>query len=157
MNKSKLTVEIEKSLVRKTKKKKGLYGALEATIGFSDKGKDYERCDYMTFDSSNEICCYEIKVSIEDLKSHAKKTFIGNRNYLVMPKSMYKKLKDKRSDLIHTGMVGIIVFDERSKQLSVKRRCSLHSMNISTKVQCLEAIARAGCRDAAKYYLTGEK
>ncbi|MBD5316582.1 MAG: MmcB family DNA repair protein [Bacteroides sp.] len=156
MNKSKLTVEIEKALVRKTKKKKGLYGALEATIGFSDKGRDYERCDYMTFDSSNEICCYEIKVSKEDLQSQAKKTFIGNRNYLVIDRYTYDELKENHPELLPKGMVGIMVYDIASHKLTVKKRCSLHSMNISTKVQCLEAIARAGCRDAAKYYLTGE-
>lgn len=153
MTKTRLTIEIEKALVQKTKKKKGLYGALEVTIGYSEYRKDYERCDYMTFDSSNEICCYEIKVSIEDLQSQAKKTFIGNRNYLVMPKSMYEELKEKKPELLHTGLVGIMVFDKNANNLMVKRRCSLHSMNISTKVQWLEGIARAGCRDARKYYL----
>lgn len=153
MSKTKLTVEIEKALVKKTKEKKGLYGALEVTIGYSEFRRDYERCDYMTFDSSNEICCYEIKVSIEDLQSHAKKTFVGNRNYLVMPKSMYKELKEKKPNLLRTGMIGIMTFDKNTYELKVQRRCSLHSMNISTKVQCLEGIARAGCRDASKYYL----
>ena len=63
-------------------------------------------------------------------------------------------MKEKKPELLPTGGVGIMGFDENANNLMVKRRCSLHSMNISTKVQCLEGIARAGCRDATKYYLS---
>ena len=41
---------------------------------------------------------YELKVSVNDFRSKAKKSFQGNYNYFVMPKEIYEKVKDEIAD-----------------------------------------------------------
>ena len=43
----------------------------------------------------NIINCYEIKQSVQDFKSKNKLSFFGNKNYFVMPYSLYEKVKDE--------------------------------------------------------------
>ena len=43
-------------------------------------------------DSKGTIRCYELKVTKQDLKSHAKKSWYGNYNYLVVTDSLYEKI-----------------------------------------------------------------
>lgn len=49
----------------------------------------------MTYDTKGIWRCYEIKVSVSDFKSKAKKTFCGHFNYYVMTKELYEKVKDE--------------------------------------------------------------
>lgn len=43
-------------------------------------------------DSKGIIRCYELKVTKQDLKSHAMKSWYGNYNYLVVTDSLYEKI-----------------------------------------------------------------
>lgn len=145
--KTELTKKIEMALIQATRTKKGVYGALEVTPTNTSYGAGYERCDYVTFSSNSEIICYEIKVSMSDFKSKNKQTYLGDKNYLVVPKELVDKIKG--SGLLRGG-IGVISYD--NYQLKVEKRCSRKNVNISERVALLEGIARAACRDLEKKF-----
>lgn len=102
MTKTKLTKEIEQALVNKAMSGnfKNTYGALEVPCG-QWLGKGHQNIDFATYaPATQEIVCYEIKVTMSDFNSHASLSFYGNKNYLVMPydhRSKFVKLL-KRND-----------------------------------------------------------
>ena len=89
MAKTAKTLELEKSIYNLTRKQ-GVFGCYEVTIGWFG----HERVDYITMDTKNIFRCYEIKVSKADFYSKAKKTFLGDYNYYVIPDELYEKVKD---------------------------------------------------------------
>ena len=91
MPKRKDTKEIE-ALLEKIAGEKRLYGCEEVTIGFHNADKGNEICDYVLMDAKGIVKCYEIKVTVSDLKSHAKKSWYGNYNYLVATESVIEKI-----------------------------------------------------------------
>jgi hypothetical protein len=90
IGKTELTKQLEKKIWDETNKL-GIFGCFEVTIGWAGD----ERVDYMTYDTKGIWRCYEIKVSKADFHSKAKKTFIGNYNYYVMPKELYEEVKEE--------------------------------------------------------------
>lgn len=123
MAKRKETIALENMLTYDTRKKR-IYGCEEVTIGFYRDGLGNEHVDFMTFDGKESIKCYEIKVTMEDLKSHAKKSFYGHYNYLVVTSELYKKIKDSNINLENYGipswvgiMVGYYSIDSDSKSI----------------------------------------
>lgn len=88
------------------------YGTTEVTIDFQRNGNGKELVDFMSYDAKKDIFrCYEIKVTIEDFRSKAKKSWYGNYNYLVMSQELYKKqsLAAWKDELPED--VGLIVID----------------------------------------------
>ncbi|MHB9953654.1 hypothetical protein [Ligilactobacillus murinus] len=147
MSKTKQTLEIEQALIKRTSDLLGCYGALEVTIGRAGPS-GYERCDYVEFDTSGEIRCYEIKVTMSDLKSKNKLSYLGDKNYLVVPAELADKILNNHYNL---GGVGLIAFDGKSfKSLT---RASKRNVSIGERVELLEGIAKSACRGASKYYL----
>ena len=63
----------------------------ECTLGWYGS----EIVDCIMYNCQREIYCYEIKQSLQDFHSKNKLTFIGNKNYFVMPYSLYLKVKDE--------------------------------------------------------------
>lgn len=61
----------------------------------------------MTMDSKGIIKCYELKVTIQDLKSSAKKSWYGHYNYLVVSVELYSSIFDWNQYI--PDHVGIIV------------------------------------------------
>lgn len=57
------------------------FGIHEVTLGIGGR----ERADFMTISTNDVVRCFEIKVSMSDLRSKAKLTFCGHYNYLVAP------------------------------------------------------------------------
>lgn len=52
------------------------YGTTEVTIAFPRNGKDREIVDFLSYNAKSEqFRCYEIKVSMQDLHSKAKKSW----------------------------------------------------------------------------------
>ena len=47
------------------------------------------------YNCQREIYCYEIKQSKQDFHSKNKLTFIGNKNYFVMPYKLYQEVKNE--------------------------------------------------------------
>lgn len=93
MAKRQETLEIEAALQKDTQTKR-IYGCEEITIGFYNNGHGNEIVDFMTMDSKGIIKCYEIKVTIQDFKSDAKKSWRGHYNYLVVGKKLWNEHKD---------------------------------------------------------------
>lgn len=88
--KTKETLLLENALHEESRKARE-YGCEEVTIGFKSQGHGDEIVDYMTMDSKNIFKCYEIKVTLADLKTDNKKSFYGDYNYLVVSNSLYAK------------------------------------------------------------------
>lgn len=96
--KSSLTKKIE-YLIFKHTDKIGVSGCREVKMG-TLKTREFltgeeEFLDYMTITSDGEITCYEIKSSIDDLKSSARLSFLGHRNFLVLPSDLYKQVESQ--------------------------------------------------------------
>lgn len=132
MAKRKETVEIENALHNMCKEKR-IYGCEEVTIGFYNNGHGNEVVDFMTMDSKGIITCYEIKVTLQDLKSNAKKSWYGHKNYLVVSAELYDKINDWSEYLpAHVGLIRFgfnrsiysknlrIVFNTKKQNISVE-------------------------------------
>lgn len=145
-----LTKVIKKELLIRSKRTKGCYGAFEVTPMNTAYGAGYERCDYVEFNTKSEITCYEIKTSVDDFKSENKQTYLGDKNYLVIPDTMLMDVLNMH--LLHAG-IGIITFNEMNVSFNVAKKCSKKTVGISERVALLEGIARAGCRDMRKLML----
>lgn len=63
----------------------------ECTIGWMGK----EIVDCIMYNCQREVYCYEIKQSVSDFHSKNKLTFVGNKNYFVMPYALYEKVKEE--------------------------------------------------------------
>lgn len=90
MAKTQATLHLEQALDEMSRKKRE-YGCEEVTIGFHSDGHGDEIVDYMTMDSKDVFRCYELKVTLSDLKTDNKKSFYGDYNYLVVSESLYAK------------------------------------------------------------------
>lgn len=146
------TLEIEKSLAQMCHEK-GLYGCEEITIGFVNSGHGNEIVDFMTMDSKGTIRCYEIKVTLPDLKSKAKKSWYGNYNYLVVTEELYDKISDWTVYLPEG--VGLIVGIKRQHSSFLELQCVFNPKKQvlidSTKVMLKESMVRSLYYKMVKY------
>lgn len=83
MAKTEETKMLERSLEERSRKKRE-YGCEEVTIGFKHEGHGDEIVDYMTMDADEVFRCYELKVTLADLKTDNKLSWYGDYNYLVI-------------------------------------------------------------------------
>lgn len=144
MGKRKETILLENALMKMCQEKR-IYGCEEVTIGFHNSGFGNEIVDFITMDSKGIIKCYEIKVTIEDLKSKAKKSWYGNYNYLIVSEELYNKILDW--DKYLPKNVGLIVGE---KLKSVKNAKKL-DINKNTEVMLKESIIRSMFWKITKY------
>lgn len=86
------------------------YGTTEVTISHYGMTNGKEIVDFMSYDVDKDTFrCYEIKVTMQDFHSSAKKSWYGNYNYIVLSEDLYKeKPLDWWVSNIPTG-IGIIV------------------------------------------------
>ncbi len=146
------TLEIEKALINMCRYKR-IYGCEEITIGFANNGYGNEIVDFMTMDSKGIIRCYEIKVTLQDLKSKAKKSWYGHYNYLVVSKDLEIKIKDF-SNYVPDG-IGIITSGPKIYQdvweletiLNPKKQIVTNDMNVMLK----ESMVRSMYHKMNKY------
>ena len=108
MAKTKETIAIKHALNDMCRKKR-IYGCEEVTIGFPNDGHGNEIVDFMSMDSKGILRCYEIKISLSDLHSNAKKSWYGNYNYLVVSSELYKKVKTWIDEI--PNHIGISVYE----------------------------------------------
>lgn len=118
--KTELTKKIE-YLIFKDTNKLGVSGCREVKIG-TQKTKSFltgeqEFVDYMTITSDGEIDCYEIKSSMDDLKSSVRLSFLGHRNFLVLPSDLYRQVESQRWFLgkLENHSIGMITIDDTNK------------------------------------------
>lgn len=88
--KTEQTISLENALMRDTIQQR-TFGCPEVTIGWYGK----RRVDFMKTNSRGIIWCYEIKVTESDFHSKHGHNFDGEYNYYVMPRALYKKVKDE--------------------------------------------------------------
>ena len=90
MSKTAMTLAIENALHTMCRQKR-IYGCEEITIGFPNNGHGNEIVDFMTMDSHGILRCYEIKISMADLRSKAKKVGMGITIIWLLRKNYIKK------------------------------------------------------------------
>jgi len=78
-----------------------------------------ERVDYMTYDTKGIWRCYEIKVSVVDFRSKAKKTFCGHYNYYVLTSEVYEKVKGEIASHIGVYIGGMCVKRAKKQMLTI--------------------------------------
>jgi hypothetical protein len=130
------TVDLENALIKYTREKR-IYGCEEITIGFYNNGYGNEIVDFMTMDSKGIIRCYEIKVTLQDLKSDAKKSWYGHYNYLVVSKELYDTVENWREHV--PEYIGIIV----GNRLHVVYKPKKQIISIETGIMLKESLVRS--------------
>lgn len=150
------TLMIERFLQEETHKKV-LYGCEEVTIGFHNNGHGNEIVDFMSMDSKGIIKCYEIKISLQDLKSDAKKSWYGNYNYLVVTEKLYQEVTDW-SVFLPAG-TGLVLASEKTKGFSLRSVIKARKQNISaeTSMMLKESLVRSIYYKMEKYKSYGDE
>ena len=151
--KTELTKKAEKLLwQRYIFGKMGVFGCYEVSLGVRDvwASGDHERVDFMTYDTKGDFRCYEIKVSKSDFNSPAKKSFVGDYNYFVMPVSLYDELggKDYFNKYIDKD-IGIIVFNEVPICLRMAKR---KRVMFDIRANLMESMMKSMFREQKKFY-----
>lgn len=140
MSKRKETLLIENILIQDTLEKR-IYGCEEITIGFYNNGHGNEIVDFMTMDSKGIIKCYEIKVTLSDLNSKAKKSFYGHYNYLVLTEELYEKIKNNITNYI-SSEIGILILKNEYK-LQSKRKAIKQKISLEQELMLKESMVRS--------------
>lgn len=149
MPKTKATKEIEKSLYLNTVSKR-IYGCEEVTIGFHKDGHGNEIVDFCTMDSKGIIRCYEIKVTLSDLKSRAKKSWYGHYNYLVMPHDLVDRVWRNLDEYIpeYVGVATTLAF---YPYIQVLRQSKKQELDPEVENMMKESMIRSMFYKMAKY------
>ena len=151
MSKRKETLEIEDKLYYMCHKKR-IYGCEEVTIGFVNSGYGNEIVDFITMDSKGILKCYEIKVTLSDLKSKAKKSWFGHYNYLFVTEELYKKIYGKLEEFI-PDYVGVAIPCLSSWSCGVEIRRTARKQDISKEQELMlkESMVRSMSYKIQKY------
>lgn len=145
--KTDLTRQAEKCLWHYTNKM-GVFGCFEVTIGWFGK----ERVDFITYSTDNTVRCYEIKVTLADLKSKAKQTFIGDYNYLVITKELWEIIQSDNDLGWKYYYQGILVFSENGVGITSVKKAKKQNVSIGTRATVLESMVRSLNREVGKFY-----
>lgn len=123
----------------------------EVTIGTSVRN-NAERVDYMTYQTDNGIIrCYEIKVTLSDLKSKAHQTFVGDYNYLVITKELFEKVK-ANGILSNYYFNGVGIYIVEYNNLICKYKPKRQNVKTSMRATILESMLRSSHRELEKLY-----
>jgi hypothetical protein len=125
--KTQLTKKMEHALVADALKK-GKHPALEVQYWHSESigASTYRPVGQVEYidavvEEDGMFSCMEIKVSMQDLHSKAAQTFVGNKNYLVCPMEMAKKIKNSNDPWLKKyPKVGIIGWDGKESFRAIK-------------------------------------
>jgi len=79
--------------------------------------RNTEIVDILSWDTKDMWYCYEIKISKSDFYSKAKKTFIGNYNYYIMPQNLYALVKNDIPNDIGVYIIDDSKFDDKTIRL----------------------------------------
>ena len=100
MNRKETTKFLGELLIRNRFTGIGQYWASEVSIDFGTK--DVRRIDFLQFVPESQVhisgiekgifICYEVKSCKNDFNSGFGRNFIGEKNYFVMPMSLYKEV-----------------------------------------------------------------
>lgn len=151
MPKRKETIEIENKLHYMCEKRR-IYGCEEVTIGFYNNGHGNEVVDFCTMDSKGILRCYEIKVTLADLKSKAKKSWYGHYNYLFVTKELYEKIAYDLDTYI-PEYVGVAVpcSDSWSDGVEIVRKAQKQDIPAEQETMLKESMVRSMSYKLQKY------
>ena len=90
MSKTETTKALEQLLENHFEPRRDFY-VFECTLGWYG----HEIVDCVMYDTNRVVYCFEIKQSKQDFHSKNKLSFFGNKNYFVMPYSLYVQVKDE--------------------------------------------------------------
>lgn len=110
------------------------YGTNEVTIDFQRNGNGREIVDFLSYNpKTEEFRCYEIKVSMEDFKSKAKKSWVGNYNYLVLSEELFlqKELDWWKKEV--PVEVGIIVINTNTCERNCIKKAKFVACSVDKK------------------------
>ncbi len=119
MTKTRQTISLENSLEDRSRKKRE-YGCTEVTIGFAYQKHGDEIVDYMSMDAHRVFRCYEIKVTLADLKTDNRKSWYGDYNYLVVSQSLW--MRNVEWDNYIPPYVGILVGEQLDSKRNAKKK-----------------------------------
>lgn len=152
MSKTLETLELEKLLFRCEGGKLGKFACFEVTFGKRDpwqKGTS-ERVDFVTYENQgNTFRCYEVKVTKADFMSSAKKSFIGDFNYFVMPIELWEKLVGEDNPLLRDYLfrgIGVLIPDARGCKLEVVRKAKRKTIALYDKIHMMESMMKSMSR-----------
>lgn len=126
--KSDKTYQLEETIALATWKL-GQIGCPE--VGLGEEGI----IDYITMEMTGErlVCCYELKITKDDFLSDAKKTFIGDYNYYVIPTALWNSVRGH----IAPG-IGCWCMDNRGQATCMleaeRRECSLDRSYVAMRI-----------------------
>lgn len=158
MSKTEMTRKVEAALWQYNNVQ-GTFGCFEVMIGWLGK----EIVDFITYKTTGEFRCYEIKVSVSDFNSKAKLSFYGDFNYYVIPDNLlddlrkYTSKRFKKDDpvifdrQIKNSGIGLITVSEQGNLnflIKAKRKPVTHG----TRATLLESTLRSLSREVKKFY-----
>lgn len=125
--KTQKTKDMEKALILKALRQ-GKHPSLEVEYNHTELIADDTywptgKTEYIdaVIEKSGIFTCMELKVSMQDLHSKAAQTFVGNKNYLVCPMEMAKKIKNSNDPWLKKHpKVGIIGWDGKESFRAIK-------------------------------------
>ena len=113
------TTELENDIYKRLRKL-GTYLCFEVGMpSLNTYQLSRERVDLLSYDTKGNWRFYELKVSVNDFKSKAKKSFYGNYNYYVMPKEIYEKVKHEIPK--HIGVYTEYGCEKQSKRQELEK------------------------------------
>lgn len=136
-----ITKKIKKALYKSNYKsgrlKKFMVAECSIRILENYKWRDEGIVDFIGVDNNELIYCYEIKQSVGDLKTKNKLTFVGNYNYLVIPKGFYNKYQKEIDEKLSGNSidVGIIEVDIETGKLLYVRKAKKREIDVNVKEQ----------------------
>ena len=104
------TTKILEKLLENHFKNASEFYVFECTYGWFGN----EIVDCIMYNCNREVCCYEIKQSVQDFHSKNKLSFFGNKNYFVMPYELYEKVKGEIA--LNYPKIGVYVAIDRLEQ-----------------------------------------
>lgn len=134
--KTETTKQLERLLESSFNYRRDFY-VFECTIGWYG----HEIVDCIKYTTDREIICYEIKQSKADFHSKNSLTFIGNKNYFVMPYALYEQVKDEIP--LDVG-VYVAVEDVRTASRETGRGTEYYAEYIDglSKLHCIKCARR---------------
>lgn len=78
------------------------------------------------------VTCYECKITLSDFKSKNGHNFHGNKNYYVVPKDLYSKIKD-----LVPKDIGLIVYYPETNNYRIKKECEFKEISHELKERLL--------------------
>lgn len=121
-----------------------VYWAKEVTFDYATSNT--VRVDYMLFKPVNnsvsgiekgDFSCYEIKSSVDDFHSKNGHNFIGDKNYYVMPESVFESVKNEIPYFVGVLCPRQVFNDSSVYQLTVVKNAKKHDRTKSVSEMLL--------------------